>query len=129
MVPCPTHTCSTRAWDQTFWKYLWVVYFQNFHALSQSVDPTFLYSSSILLILVFRIVAAKDDYLTHGTSVGAGFTSATHVSITYLPLYNTLFSTLDLFAMTIHVASFSLKGSSYCNHCHPCHQVKLTCPT
>jgi hypothetical protein len=31
--------------------------------------------------------------------------------------------------MTIHVASFSLKGSSYCNHTHPCHQVKMTCRT
>ncbi len=53
----------------------------------------------------------------------------THLCITYLPLYNVLFSTLDLFAMTIHVASFSLKGSSYCNHSHPCHQVQMTCPT
>jgi len=68
-------------------------------------------------------------YLTHGTSVGAGFTMATHLCITYLPLYNILFSTLDLFAMTIHVASFSLKGSSYCNHGHPCHEVTMTCAT
>jgi hypothetical protein len=44
-------------------------------------------------------------------------------------LYNILFSSLDLFARTILVASFSLKGSSYCNHSHPSHQVKMTCPT
>ncbi len=50
-------------------------------------------------------------YLTHGTSAGAAFTTATHLYITYLPLYNILFSTLDLFAMTIHVASFSLPQS------------------
>jgi hypothetical protein len=31
--------CNTRAWDQA--KYRWVVYFQNFHALSQSLGPTF----------------------------------------------------------------------------------------
>jgi hypothetical protein len=54
-------------------------------------------------------------YLTHGTSVGAVFTTATQLCITFLPLYNILFSTLDVFAMTIHVASFSLKGSSSCN--------------
>jgi len=30
---------STRAWDQAW--YGWVVYFQNFHALSQSLGPTF----------------------------------------------------------------------------------------
>jgi hypothetical protein len=39
------------------------------------------------------------------------------------------FFTLDLFAMTIHIASFSLKGSSYCNHSHPYQQVKMTCQT
>ncbi len=68
-------------------------------------------------------------YTSYRTSVGAGFTTVTHVSITCLPLYNIRSSTLDLFAMTIHVASFSLKGSSSCNHSHPCHQVKMTCPT
>ncbi len=32
-----------------------------------------------------------------------------HLCITYLPLYNRLFSTLDLFAMMIHVASNTFK--------------------
>jgi hypothetical protein len=44
-----------------------VVYFQNFHALFQSLGPTFLYSNPISPILVFRIIAAIDHYLTHGT--------------------------------------------------------------
>ncbi len=50
------------------------------------------------------------------------------------PMYNIstslhiLFSSLDLFARIILIASFSLKGSSYCNHSHPCHQVKMTLP-
>ncbi len=33
--------------------------FQNFHALSQSLDPTFLYSNSIFLLLVLLIIATK----------------------------------------------------------------------
>ncbi len=51
------------------------------------------------------------------------------ICITFLHLYSILFFTLDLFAMTIDVASFSLKGSSYCNGRHPCHQLKMICQT
>jgi hypothetical protein len=105
----PTHVVQGRATKHSI---CGVVYFQNFHALSQSLDPTFLYSNPISPILVFRIIAAIDHYLTHGTSVGAGFITATHVSITYLPLYNILFSSPDFFAMTIHVAPSPSKAQA-----------------
>jgi hypothetical protein len=40
---------------------------------------------------------------------GAGFTHGHTLSTPYLPLYNILFSTPNLFVTTVHVASFSLK--------------------
>jgi hypothetical protein len=48
----PTHVVQGRGTKDSM--------FQNFHALSQSLDPTFLYSNSIFLVLVFRIIATKD---------------------------------------------------------------------
>jgi len=55
-----SHVQPTHAVQGHGTKDLWVVYFQNFHAFSQSLDPTFLYSNSIFLVLVFLIVATKD---------------------------------------------------------------------
>jgi hypothetical protein len=40
---------------------------------------------------------------------GAGFTHGYTLSPPYLPLYNILFSTPNLFVTTVHVDSFSLK--------------------
>jgi hypothetical protein len=61
---------------------------------------------------------------------GKSFTTTTSFTICNFYLSTIfIFPTLDLFAMTIHFASSSLKGSSYCNHSHPCHQVKTTYPT
>jgi hypothetical protein len=70
MVPCPTHACSKRAHISNPWSHAQPMHvvqgrgtkdsiFQNFHALSQSLDTTFLYSNSIFLVLVFLIIERK----------------------------------------------------------------------